>query len=303
VATNPGVDARRFRRFLQDRVKIVHGIASFLLAHLEFAGDGLAERAINLARNTLAYYLGNEQQRTQIETVFQTVAERILEGAATEELRTTLRRSPLAPTTVNKLKAWLDANRQALTRSLGDGSLLATMSAVMLEYNRSSIITSLSDQSVMPLVIASWVTGATFSAIFQLLVERNIAPLLSDPMKREILSSEFLLTYLHTLIRVPFELLSDYCEDFDRASPGGSLLKKMKSEPWYGVAYIVRNAVSHNFHIEFGKLREKIPISWRTTSITADMDGRPMTAEIFWHRPGYELFLEMQAFAELLPEP
>lgn len=174
VAGNPGVDARRFRRFLQERVKIVHGIASFLLAHLEFAGDGLAERAINLAKNTLAYYLADEQQRTQIETVFQTVAERILEGAATEELRTTLRRSPLAPTTVNKLKSWLDANRQALTQSLGDGSLLATMSAVMLEYNRSSVITSLSDQSVMPLVIESWVTGVAFGAIFQLLVERNI---------------------------------------------------------------------------------------------------------------------------------
>ncbi|MGY4360470.1 helicase [Bradyrhizobium sp. i1.3.6] len=174
VATNPGVDARRFRRFLQDRVKIVHGIASFLLAHLEFAGDGLAERAINLAQNTLAYYLADEQQRTQIETVFQTVAERILEGAATEELRATLRRSPLAPTTVNKLKSWLDANREVLTQSLGDGSLLATLSAVMLEYNRSSTITSLSDQSVMPLVIEKWVTGAAFSAIFQLLVERNI---------------------------------------------------------------------------------------------------------------------------------
>jgi hypothetical protein len=82
-----------------------------------------------------------------------------------------------------------------------------------------------------------------------------------------------------------------------------SLLGKMKSEPWYGVAYIVRNAVSHNFHIEFGKLRDKIPISWRGTTITADMEGRRMTPGIFWHRPGYELFLEMQAFAELLPEP
>jgi hypothetical protein len=131
----------------------------------------------------------------------------------------------------------------------------------------------------------------------------DLAPLLSDPMKREILSSEFLLTYLHTLIRAPFELLSDYCEDFDRALPGQSLFGKMKSEPWYGVAYIVRNAVSHNFHIEFGKLRDKTPISWRGTTFTAEMEGRPMTAEIFWHRPGHELFLEMRAFAELLPEP
>jgi hypothetical protein len=76
----------------------------------------------------------------------------------------------------------------------------------------------------------------------------------------------------------------------------------MKSTPWYGVAYIVRNAVSHNFHIEPGKLRDKLPIRWKTVTITAEMEGRPMTAEIFWHKPGYELFLEMRAFAEALPE-
>jgi hypothetical protein len=44
----------------------------------------------------------------------------------------------------------------------------------------------------------------------------DLAELLIDPMKRELLSSDFLLTYLHTLIRAPFELLSDYCEDFDK---------------------------------------------------------------------------------------
>jgi hypothetical protein len=130
----------------------------------------------------------------------------------------------------------------------------------------------------------------------------DLDPLLSDPIKRELLSSDFLLTYLHTLIRAPFELLSDYCEDFDRVAPGQSLLNKMKSAPWYGVAYIVRNAVSHNFHIEFGKLRDKLPINWRSVTFSRDMEGQPMTAEMFWHKPGYELFLEMRAFAESLPE-
>jgi len=130
----------------------------------------------------------------------------------------------------------------------------------------------------------------------------DIASLLADPMKRELLSSDFLLTYLHTLIRAPFELLSDYCGDYDKAESGGSLLSEMKSQPWYGVAYIVRNAVSHNFHIELGKMRDRLPMRWRTVTITEDMEGQPMTAAIFWHKPGYELFLEMRAFAETLPE-
>lgn len=130
----------------------------------------------------------------------------------------------------------------------------------------------------------------------------DLAGPLEDPTKRESLSSDFLFTYLHTLIRAPFELLSDYCEDFDRATLNGTLLARMKSAPWYGVAYVVRNAVSHNLHIEFGSLRDNLPITWRTVAFTEDTEGQPMTAAIFWHRPGYELFLEMQTFAEAMPE-
>ena len=174
VNANPGVEARRFRRYLQQRVQIVHGITSFLLAHLDFAGDGLAERAVNLARNTLAHFLADEAQRRQIETVFRTIAERILQGAATEQLRATLRRSPLAPTTVNTLKTWLDTNRVALAQALSEGTLLASVSAVILQYNRSGTITALSDQTVMSRVIELWVSGATFGTIFELLVDRDV---------------------------------------------------------------------------------------------------------------------------------
>jgi hypothetical protein len=84
--------------------------------------------------------------------------------------------------------------------------------------------------------------------------------------------------------------------------PSSALLKEMKSKPWYAVAYIDRNAVSHNFHIEFGKLRDQLPIRWSTVLFTKEMEAQPMTATIFWHKSGYELFLEMRAFAEALPE-
>ena len=130
----------------------------------------------------------------------------------------------------------------------------------------------------------------------------DLAVALVDPAQRETLSSNFLLTYLHTLIRAPFELLSDYCEDFDKVHPDERLHKRFTESAWYGVAYIVRNAVSHSFHIQFGKLRHTLPITWRTVTITEAMDGRPMTDDIFWHKPGYELFMEMRAFAENMPE-
>jgi hypothetical protein len=134
----------------------------------------LAERAVNLAKNTLAHYLANEGQRTQIETVFRAVAERLLEGAATEEMRATLRRSPLPLTTVNTLRTWLETNRTTLIQALEAGTLLALLADVMLPYSRSTTITALSDRAVMSLIVKNWVGGATFHAILQLLLERDI---------------------------------------------------------------------------------------------------------------------------------
>ncbi|MGY3388048.1 hypothetical protein ACVWW6_000639 [Bradyrhizobium sp. USDA 3311] len=36
--------------------------------------------------------------------------------------------------------------------------------------------------------------------------------------------------------------------------------------------------------------------------MTADLDGKAITFESFWHKSGYELFVAMRDFAEALPE-
>jgi hypothetical protein len=90
---NPNVKPRDFIKFLQERVRIVHGIASFLLAHLDFDGDALPERAVELAKNTLAHFLADNAQRLQIENVFRNIATSLLARATTDEMRQVLRRS------------------------------------------------------------------------------------------------------------------------------------------------------------------------------------------------------------------
>ena len=89
-AIDPNVKARDFIKFLRERARIVHGIASFLLAHLDFETMGLPERAVELAKNTLAHFLADEAQRAQIETLFRDVAEGLLAGAQTGDGRAAL---------------------------------------------------------------------------------------------------------------------------------------------------------------------------------------------------------------------
>jgi hypothetical protein len=76
----------------------------------------------------------------------------------------------------------------------------------------------------------------------------------------------------------------------------------MKATSWYEVARIVRNAISHNFHFQYTKHdKEKIlPVTWNCLTLSQGMEGRAITYESLWHKSGYELFLEMRAFAEKL---
>ena len=112
-----------------------------------------------------------------------------------------------------------------------------------------------------------------------------------------------MLNQLHALIRVPFELLSDYCEDYDQAVPGRKLLNELRSADWYEYARAIRNTVSHNFRFDFSKYKaDKFPIAWRGNSLTADLHGKAITYDSFWHKSGYELFVAMRSFAEILPQ-
>jgi hypothetical protein len=117
------------------------------------------------------------------------------------------------------------------------------------------------------------------------------------------LTADFLHNQLHALIRAPFELLDDYCSDFDKATPNGNLHVRMKSADWYPFARIIRNAISHNFRFDFGKGdRKLLPVKWLWVTISENLNGQPLTDDFFAPKIGYRLFLRMQDFAMALPE-
>lgn len=131
----------------------------------------------------------------------------------------------------------------------------------------------------------------------------DVSDILETDTLRLAITSDFILNQLHALIRGPFELLSDYCEDIDKKEPPRQLLRSLKETAWYPFARIIRNAISHNFHFGFSEGdKRQMPITWNGITLTEDLNGQALTYKFFWHKPGYELFLEMRAFAKVLPE-
>ncbi len=131
----------------------------------------------------------------------------------------------------------------------------------------------------------------------------DLAEMLEQQSSRDMLSSEFVLNQLYALIRAPFEIICDYCEDYDKMVGDKCLSKQIKASPWYHFARIIRNAISHNFRFQYGRHDEVfLPVTWNGITLSQDMDGQPLTYVSLWHKTGYELFLEMRAFAEKLPD-
>lgn len=57
--------------------------------------------------------------------------------------------------------------------------------------------------------------GIQMKALDQWISYADLAELLSQDPSRLAITTDFVLNQLHALIRVPFELLNDFCEDYD----------------------------------------------------------------------------------------
>src|SRR5260370_40580366 len=91
----------------------------------------------------------------------------------------------------------------------------------------------------------------------------DVADMLEQQIPRTAITSDFVLNQLHALIRAPFELLSDYCEDYDKKAPARQLLTDLKNAAWYDVARLIRNAISHNYRFVFSdRDGRRMPLIW-----------------------------------------
>lgn len=128
---------------------------------------------------------------------------------------------------------------------------------------------------------------------------------LADELERDPgpLAYDFVLNQLHASVRMPLEVLTAYCHDYDHRSGRSVLVPQLEAAEWYVYPRAVRNALSHDLRFRFSsKFKELLPTTWHGITISAEMEGQPVSWETFGNGPGYELLLAMQEFASRLPD-
>jgi len=174
LAAQPNISEREFRRFIEGRARAVQNIAAFLVANMTFAeGEDVAARIGELAANTLAYHLADEETRVRLVEVFRSIGDSITANTDGDQ-RALIRRSPLPPAAVAELKTWLTENLETLQTAVQENRLFAEISPLALRFTTSRAIQAISDQNLVPRSLEEWVAGRSYAVIFDILADARV---------------------------------------------------------------------------------------------------------------------------------
>lgn len=95
--------------------------------------------------------------------------------------------------------------------------------------------------------------------------------MLEDKSKLVHVSEQLYLTLLRAAISESLELARDYCRTT-------SQVQLLKTQPWFTVFRLLRNALDHNFRFHFKPEDLKLlPVKWQSIELTAQLEGAELT--------------------------
>lgn len=160
-----------FQKFIEGRARAVQNIAAFLVANMTFAeGEDAAERIGELAENTFAYHLANDDTKPRLVEVFRVIGTSIAANTDADQ-RAVIRRSPLPPASVAELKTWLVENLALLQAAVANGNLLDEIAPIAFRFASSPKITTFNSQDVIRRTLREWVAGYSYAHIQATLIE------------------------------------------------------------------------------------------------------------------------------------
>lgn len=173
LVLQPNISAAQFRPFIEERAHAIQQIAAFLVANMDFEDPAADERVQELATHTLAYFLAENATRLALIEVFRMIAASIRQHAD-GDLRGIIRRSPLAPSVVAALQAWVAANGEAMQRALLNDTLLNLVGAAVLPHARDRSIRNLSDRAALPRLLTAWADGRSYEYLLGILEAEKV---------------------------------------------------------------------------------------------------------------------------------
>lgn len=156
-----------------EKIYIIKNIESFILAQIDFQDD-FDEDIQNLAKSTLAYFLGNSVQKEQIIELFKLLGKNILESTQDINQRKYFAKTLYGINENIELQNWVEENSQKLKSTENIDSFLELIFEKLMQYTNSKFYNQCSQQNEVKEIIKKWLGGEPYYKILEYLINKDI---------------------------------------------------------------------------------------------------------------------------------
>jgi hypothetical protein len=160
--------ARKFspkslKKQLARKLKILEAIESFLMSYREdVSSEAFFEKAHALAKETLAYSLGNDEEREWLTDIFDGVARRVESLVPDVETQARYGRSLLGANNALEIDAWVERNRAAMSSDLDSAQMVDVLWPLLSRLAPAQRLRDTTPVDSLKQLAHGWIAGRPF---------------------------------------------------------------------------------------------------------------------------------------------
>lgn len=143
-------------------------IESFLLSNWDVADNGVSEADISdLAEQTLAYFLADDEKRPQIQALFKILAENISDNITDINRRKAFGKTLYGVNDAKAIEEWVQINAEALVAAMNGDELLDLTWPLITGHVHNKAFNKFDKKAVLREITKKWISGTPFHELFR----------------------------------------------------------------------------------------------------------------------------------------
>ena len=144
-------------------------IEGFLLSNWDAVGNGLAEEDnANLAEQTLAYFLADDEKREEIQELFKLLAKNISENITDANRRKAFGKTLYGVNDAKAIEGWVQDNADELISAQNGGEVIDLIWPLITEHVHNKAFNKFDKKDVLKEIAKKWISGTPFYELFRI---------------------------------------------------------------------------------------------------------------------------------------
>lgn len=163
--------------FTADKVKsqfeffsmTLSAIEGFLLSNWDTTDQGLSDAEVfDLAEETLACFLADDEKQEQIQELFKLLAKNIAENITEPDRRKVFGKTLYGVNDAKSIENWVQTNADKLISVNSDGEFLDLAWPFISIYIKNNAFKKFDKKDVLSTIVQEWISGVPFSGLFSI---------------------------------------------------------------------------------------------------------------------------------------